>query len=216
MACARSGSIFCWPRAVVFFLRELECFVLLLWAVTVVPDFGCFSAEEWDVGCAFAEEDELAFEAEPVAFACVFETVVFAVFGVFASPVWLAGAVVLEVACAKPRIGENPMQISPKMEAAANHPLPVFARRFGCNGNPSRFRRPDLAQEYGPRAGWHCNHPLSDDATPVPVGSFQVTEVSQARRSFHLAAMNLADGPGTLHPDRSSGWTLLWQTPLRC
>jgi hypothetical protein len=62
MACARSGSIFCWPRAVVFFLPLLLAVVyldLLLRAAAAVPDFACVPVEGRDAVWPLAEEDEL-------------------------------------------------------------------------------------------------------------------------------------------------------------
>ena len=86
MACARSGSIFCWPRAVVFLtvLCELAYFDLLLWVEAAVLDFGCAldfecvlaaeCAEVW----ALPEEDELPLLRFAAAVVC-FLAPVFAV-----------------------------------------------------------------------------------------------------------------------------------------
>jgi hypothetical protein len=95
MACARSGSIFCWPRAVVFLLPvlcELPDFDLLLWVVEVL-DFACV----------------------PAAFTCFVEL---AVFGLEASA--FASADV----CASATRGEIQAQVKPsaRANAAPRHP----------------------------------------------------------------------------------------------
>src|ERR1019366_10705293 len=110
MACARSGSIFCWPRAVVFlllFFREFACFDLPLWAAAAVLDLGCLSAGGCDAGWGrLGEVVVLAAESFAAAFACFFG------FAVFVPPVFLLGAVVCAAAvCASALPGEIQTQI---------------------------------------------------------------------------------------------------------
>jgi hypothetical protein len=64
MACARSESIFCWPRGLLLVLfRELAYFTLPLWVADVVLDLEYLTVEGCAAECAFAGVDVLFLEA---------------------------------------------------------------------------------------------------------------------------------------------------------
>jgi hypothetical protein len=70
MACARSGSIFCWPRAVrrLPFFRKLACFDLPFRKVAAVFDVVCILPEGCDAELALTGEDVFAAVFLAVAF----------------------------------------------------------------------------------------------------------------------------------------------------
>src|ERR1700691_5680474 len=160
MARARSGSIFCWPRAVVFFLlflRALAYFDLLLLADAAVLDFGCEPAAAFDAEWVFAVEVERACvpfaEADTcfrglVSFAlAVFDFAVFDfAIGEFAALDF--GVVPLVLPVLEPAAGSCPSAVRGEAQAhisASAQPAPsnlrIFARcfRFGSKGNPQKI-----------------------------------------------------------------------------
>ena len=160
-------------------------------------DFECSIAEGCDAGCAFAEAVELAFAPDGAAFACSLDV------ATLVATVFLAVAVLPAESCASPVAGDKQRQRNARTQGAPNLPVTFLARCFGSKRQTPKIRQSAPEAKIKAQADWHCHHPLSDDATPVPVGSFQVTEVSPARRWFHLAATNRAGGRGIPRPDHS-------------
>jgi hypothetical protein len=128
------------------------------------------------------------------------------------------------LACANALPAKLQTQASARAQIAPNPAPPVFPRCFSSNGNPSSLYNPTTPDNPGqsdahkiqkPNGSWHCNHPPSTEAMPVPVGQRQVTEVFQPGRQFRPGGWNHAGGPGIRHPDRSSGSIPPWQNRLR-
>jgi len=71
-------------------------------------------------------------------------------------------------ACARALPGNKQVQAA-RTQAAPNHLVTVFVRSRS-NGKPSGIPKDALIPKICPNGSWHCNHPLSDDAMPVPVG----------------------------------------------
>jgi hypothetical protein len=120
MAWARSGSIFCWPRAVFFLLlRELVC--LPLRAVVAAVDFGCVAA--WvcllELGVLALGFALLGFEVTFVVFEAVLED------------------------CAKVSPGKMQAQISAKAQPVLSHSS-SFAQCFCFCSNVKPQKRTPL------------------------------------------------------------------------
>jgi hypothetical protein len=126
-------------------------------------------------------EDELAFGPDAAIFACVlgFAVLAVALLGVaeFVLTVFLLAEASLGASvCASAGWHSKQKQPNISTQAARNPPAAIFARRSCSNGKPLKYSpKPDIRHnqptaELSPNGSWHCHHPLSDDAMPVPVG----------------------------------------------
>src|SRR5258708_110266 len=174
------GSIFCWPRAVVFLLPvlllpvlllpvlpELGCFDLSLWAAAAGLDLRCFAAAGCEARWAFAFGDVRLFESGAA--------VLSRFFAAFVSAVLSPDALV----CEKALSGKIHTHISARMQPAPNH-LRIVAPCSKASPSKLRMRRAPkwfATKKKSPAETGIVNHPPFKEAMPVPAGLIQVTEL---------------------------------------